>query len=190
MIFTTGGRASGATSTKSRPRSWAAASASSTVNTPSCAPSGAITRRGLIRICRFTRIRGALLFGLSIARCGPPQQKKKRIPGPGIRVTPPVIDGRRSQNPRALPGPERQREGGAGGHHVGQETEGLAPAFDQHRLMKGGMPRRRQAADPGNDLHLAVDRHEGDRVNVSGEVASGRALVEPASELELTPLHH
>src|SRR5207244_1489739 len=162
MIFTTGGRASGATSTKSRPRSWAAASASSTVNTPSCAPSGAITRRGLIRICRFTRIRGALLFGLSIARCGPPQQKKKRIPGDGR----PDVE---SHDPR-------QREVGAGGHDVGQETEGLAPAFDQHRLMKGGMPRRRQAADPGNDLHLAVDRHEGDRVNVSGEVASGRAL--------------
>src|SRR6266480_729768 len=50
MIFATGGRASGATSTRSRPRSCAAANASSTVSTPSCAPSGAITRIGLIRI--------------------------------------------------------------------------------------------------------------------------------------------
>src|SRR6266567_5469735 len=80
MILTTGGRASGATSTRSRPRCCAAASASSTVITPSCSPSGAITRSGLIRICRFTRVRGAL-FVLSIARCGSPpraRQNKKR----------------------------------------------------------------------------------------------------------------
>src|SRR5947207_7493042 len=92
MIFATGGRASGATSTRSRPRSWAAANASSTVSTPSCAPSGAITRIGLMRICRFTRTRGALLFGLSIARCrSPPQEEKKKRtpPASGIRSTHP-----------------------------------------------------------------------------------------------------
>src|SRR5438105_2718551 len=92
MIFATGGRASGATSTRSRPRSWAAANASSTVSTPSCAPSGAITRIGLMRICRFTRTRGALLFGLSIARCrSPPQEEKKKRtpPASGIRSTSP-----------------------------------------------------------------------------------------------------
>src|SRR5206468_5443931 len=61
--------------------SCAAANASSTVSTPSCAPSGAITRMGLMRICRLTRTRGALLFGLSIARCcSPPQARKKRTP--------------------------------------------------------------------------------------------------------------
>src|SRR6266516_2428774 len=89
MIFTTGGRASGATSTRSRPRSCAAARASSTVITPSCAPSGAITRRGLIRICLFTRMRGALLFVLSIARCrSPPQREvKSGFQPPGIRVS-------------------------------------------------------------------------------------------------------
>src|SRR6184192_2426703 len=57
MIFATGGRASGATSTRSRPRSCAAANASSTVSTPSCAPSGAITRIGLIRQIRISPIR-------------------------------------------------------------------------------------------------------------------------------------
>src|SRR6266542_3021985 len=87
MIFATGGRASGATSTRSRPLTCAAASASSTVITPSCAPSGPITRMGLIRICRFTRTRGALLLVLSIARwCSPPQAKEKADPRrPGIR---------------------------------------------------------------------------------------------------------
>src|SRR6266496_6790160 len=124
MIFTTGGRASGATSTRSRPRSTAAASASSTVITPSCAPSGAITRSGLIRICRFTRMRGALLFVLSIARCrSPPQRRKKkripvamesalRQPSSAIRRPQPRTrdTGRRSSNPRALSrAPERQR---------------------------------------------------------------------------------
>jgi hypothetical protein len=29
--------------------------------TPNCSPSGAMTRRGLMRICRFTRVRGVLL---------------------------------------------------------------------------------------------------------------------------------
>src|SRR6266540_2879827 len=62
MILTTGGRASGATSTRSRPRSFAAAIASSIVNTPSWSPLSAITRTGLIRICRLTRVRGALLL--------------------------------------------------------------------------------------------------------------------------------
>src|SRR5258705_6947680 len=62
MILTTGGRASGATSTRSRPRSFAAAIASSIVSTPSWSPLSAITRTGLIRICRLTRVRGALLL--------------------------------------------------------------------------------------------------------------------------------
>src|SRR5437867_158615 len=91
MIFATGGRASGATSTRSRPRSCAAANASSTVSTPSCAPSGAITRIGLIRICRLTRMRGVLLFGFSIARCrSPPRERKSglRLPGNPLDLTP------------------------------------------------------------------------------------------------------
>src|SRR5437016_4277456 len=111
MIFATGGRASGATSTRSRPRSCAAASASSTVSTPSCAPSGAITRIGLIRICRFTRTRGALLFGLSIARCrSPPQRRKEKADSAGSGnplPSPPLSrlaegSGVKSRNPRAL----------------------------------------------------------------------------------------
>src|ERR1041384_7079793 len=61
MILTTGGRASGATSTRSRPRSCAAASASSIASTPSCWPSSAIARTGLMRIIRLIRVRGCLL---------------------------------------------------------------------------------------------------------------------------------
>src|SRR6266571_3270594 len=68
MILTTGGRASGATSTRSSPRACAAAMASSIGSTPSCSPSFAITRTVLMRICRFSRIRWVLLF--SITRAG------------------------------------------------------------------------------------------------------------------------
>src|SRR6266487_2456440 len=68
MILTTGGRASGATSTRSSPRACAAAMASSIGSTPSCSPSFAITRTGLMRICLLTRIRWVLLF--SITRAG------------------------------------------------------------------------------------------------------------------------
>src|SRR5690606_5739967 len=55
MIRTTGGRAFGATSTRSRPWLSATASASSTDMMPSWTPSAPMTRTGLIRICRFTR---------------------------------------------------------------------------------------------------------------------------------------
>src|SRR5881392_385209 len=84
MIFATGGRASGATSTRSRPRSWAAANASSTVSTPSCAPSGAITRIGLMRICRFPRTRGALLFAIESPNNTAPRVRVNRQ----IRISP------------------------------------------------------------------------------------------------------
>jgi len=52
MILTTGGRAVGATSTRSSPRSCAAASASSMGRTPSCSPVAVMTRTGLMRIMR------------------------------------------------------------------------------------------------------------------------------------------
>jgi len=56
------------------------------LNTPNCSPSGAITRIGLMRICRLTRMRGALLLVLSIARFGsPPQKGKADSDRPGIR---------------------------------------------------------------------------------------------------------
>src|SRR2546425_2666975 len=113
MILATGGRASGATSTRSRPRSTAAASASSTVITPSCSPSGAMTRMGLVRICRFTRMRGALLLVLSIARFGsPPQESEKRTPAApesAIASRRPPAEGSRHRNPRALSEPPERR---------------------------------------------------------------------------------
>src|SRR6476620_2067302 len=62
MILTTGGRAVGATSTRSSPRSIAAANASSIGSTPSCSPAAVITRTGLIRIIRLTRIRFSRSF--------------------------------------------------------------------------------------------------------------------------------
>src|SRR5215208_1709751 len=62
MILTTGGRAVGATSTRSNPRSIAAAKASSIGSTPSCSPAAVITRTGLIRIIRLTRIRFSRSF--------------------------------------------------------------------------------------------------------------------------------
>src|SRR6266571_3240911 len=87
MILTTGGRARGATSTRSRPRSCAAARASSIVKTPSWSPLSAITRTGLMRICRFTRVRGALLLLSSGGRCAVSLIKVKTDPGcpPQIR---------------------------------------------------------------------------------------------------------
>ena len=66
MILTTGGRAVGATSTRSCPRSSANANASSMASTPNCSPSLPITRTGLIRIWRFT----LTLFSRSLVDSG------------------------------------------------------------------------------------------------------------------------
>lgn len=74
MILTTGGRAVGATSTRSSPRSVAAARASSMGSTPSCSPLAVMTRTGLMRIWRLTRIR----FSRSLVDSEPPPRKKKR----------------------------------------------------------------------------------------------------------------
>jgi len=70
---TTGGLAVGATSTRSNPSSWARASATSTSRMPSCEPSGAITRTGLMRICRLTRTRLVLSWIVG----APPRKKRK-----------------------------------------------------------------------------------------------------------------
>src|SRR2546427_111811 len=91
MILTTGGRARGATSTRSRPRSCAAARASSIVKTPSWSPLSAITRTGLMRICRFTRVRGALLLLSSGGRCAVSLIKVKTDPGCPPRSATPHI---------------------------------------------------------------------------------------------------
>src|SRR3954469_2536790 len=55
MMRQTGGRASGATSTRSRPCSSAISIARSIGMIPTCSPSGLITRTGLMRIWRLTR---------------------------------------------------------------------------------------------------------------------------------------
>ena len=55
MIRQTGGFSFGATSTRSRPASRARLSASSVGMIPSCSPSPAITRIGVIRICSLIR---------------------------------------------------------------------------------------------------------------------------------------
>ena len=53
--LTTGGRASGATSTRSNPVSSALSRASSMLTIPTCSPSSAMRRMGLIRIWSLTR---------------------------------------------------------------------------------------------------------------------------------------
>src|SRR5439155_1212664 len=175
MIFATGGRASGATSTRSRPRSCAAANASSTVSTPSCAPSGAITRIGLIRICRLTRMRGVLLFGFSIARCrSPPRERKSGLQGD-----------ERLQVVSHDPG---KRQMGAGRDEVCEKADPLTAALNQYRLVIGHVSGRREAADAGKGLRVAVDERERDRLEVGREVTRRRALVGVARELQLPPL--
>lgn len=62
MSLTTGGRASGATSTRSSPRSSARSRASSIETIPTCPPSSSIRRTGLIRICSFIRVPSWLIF--------------------------------------------------------------------------------------------------------------------------------
>src|SRR3972149_5572268 len=55
MILQTGGSELGATSTRSRSRSWAAWMASGTDKTPSCSPSSSMTRTSRARMSWFTR---------------------------------------------------------------------------------------------------------------------------------------
>src|SRR5437867_8826336 len=82
MILTTGGRAIGATSTRSSPRASAAARASSIDKTPSCSPESEMTRTGLIRIIRLTRVRRSRSFVLSGR---PPVVAKQKHPaGRGV----------------------------------------------------------------------------------------------------------
>ena len=85
MILTTGGRAVGATSTRSSPRSSAAASASSIGSTPSCSPVLVMTRTGLMRIIRLTRTRRSRSFVDSASLLG---EKENGHPGsPGCPAT-------------------------------------------------------------------------------------------------------
>src|SRR6266404_693313 len=79
---------------------------------------------------------------------------------------------------------------GAGRDEVREETHSLTAALDQHRLVIGDVPRRRQAADPGERLRLAVDERERDLLAVGRKVARRRALVPVARELQLPPLYY
>src|SRR5205814_6367684 len=161
-ILTTGGRASGATSTRSSPRCCAAANASSTVITPSCSPSGAITRRGLMRICRFTRVRGAL-FVLSIARCGSPpraRQNKKRA-APAY----PIV-GTKLAAPERLHKAERfALAGEPSRHHIRVVLEAEQPLFRFRLLVQPPLRLERHewlqvvAHDPGQ-RKVGRGRHE------------------------------
>src|SRR2546422_257211 len=132
MILTTGGRASGATSTRSRPRSFAAAIASSIVNTPSWSPLSAITRTGLMRICRLTRVRGALLLLSRGGRCAVSCRKEKRTrvaPPRSVRPHDHVVEFR---NPGAL-----SRERHAGGALISPAYRIVARNLvERHRLHK------------------------------------------------------
>src|SRR5262245_24206322 len=103
MILTTGGRAIGATSTRSNPRSCAAASASSTGITPSCSPPGPITRTGLMRICRLTRTR----FSRSFVDSGRTSFRKMKKGTPEYRM---------SQHCRRAPGGDAAGRGLGPGH--------------------------------------------------------------------------
>src|SRR6266849_8736676 len=144
MIFTTGGRASGATSTRSRPRSTAAARASSTGITPNCSPSFEITRTGLMRICRFTRVRGCLLLPVSIARNGSPPHEgsEKADPeSPGIRIVVTKL----------------------ADHHRGHKTEPLAVPAQPARHHCGVVLEAQQPLlgfRPGVEPALVLQRHQ------------------------------
>jgi hypothetical protein len=111
MSLTTGGRASGATSTRSNPASSAFALASSIETIPNCSPSPLIRRTGLIRIWSLSRTFCSLMARTSALRSlghppgiQPPgaSTKKKDPVEPGLnamteRLSPPsVIQTRRS----------------------------------------------------------------------------------------------
>src|SRR6266550_1543737 len=77
---------------------------------------------------------------------------------------------------------------GAGRDEVREEADPLTAALNQYRLVIGYVSGRREAADAGKGLRLAVDEREWDRLEVGREVARRRALVGVARELQLPPL--
>src|SRR6266550_3382127 len=155
MILTTGGRASGATSTRSRPRSCAAARASSIDSTPNWSPLSAITRTGLMRICRLTRVRGALLLLSGRGRCfAPGDGVKNADPGcPKIRNSSP--SGEVSKNPGAL---------------SSGEAAGGAPFAPAYRIVDGKLAERHSlhkpdalsffAEPPAHDARIVLENHQ------------------------------
>src|SRR2546426_9265504 len=77
---------------------------------------------------------------------------------------------------------------GAGRDEVREKADPLTAALNQYRLVIRHVSGRREAADAGQGLRLAVDERERDRLEVGREVARRRALVGVARELQLAPL--
>src|SRR5437667_10691038 len=77
---------------------------------------------------------------------------------------------------------------GAGRDEVREEADPLTAALNQYRLVIRHVSGRREAADAGKGLRLAVDERERDRLEVGREVTRRRALVGVARELQLPPL--
>src|SRR5256885_8936301 len=74
---------------------------------------------------------------------------------------------------------------GAGRDEVREKADPLTAAPNQYRLVIGHVSGRREAADAGKGLRLAVDERERDRLEVGREVARRRALVGVARELQV-----
>src|SRR6059036_2850941 len=77
---------------------------------------------------------------------------------------------------------------GAGRDEVCEKADPLTAALNQYRLVIGHVSGRREAADAGKGLRVAVDERERDRLEVGREVTRRRALVGVARELQLPPL--
>src|SRR5256714_10052102 len=77
---------------------------------------------------------------------------------------------------------------GAGRDEIREKADPLTAALNQYRLVIGHVSGRREAADAGKGLRLAVDERERDRLEVGREVARRRALVGVARGLQLPPL--
>src|SRR5437764_13520327 len=74
---------------------------------------------------------------------------------------------------------------GAGRDEVCEKADPLTAALNQYRLVIGHVSGRREAADAGKGLRLALDERERDRLDVGRDVARRRALVGVPRELQL-----
>src|SRR5712664_2696799 len=184
MILTTGGRASGATSTRSRPRSFAAAIASSIVSTPTYhSVDGKLVQPFLVHkpdalpvLCQSPRDdMGVVLENQQpLLRFGALIQPAARL--------------ERDERLQIVAHDPRQRQMGRRGHEIGYKAGPLGAALDQDRLVKRDVTRCRDPANPPQDLRFAVDQLEGHALEVVGEITAGRALIGMLRELELTTL--
>src|SRR2546430_17365212 len=74
---------------------------------------------------------------------------------------------------------------GAGRDEVREKADPLTAALNQYRLVIRHVSGRREAADAGKGLRLALDERERDRLEVGREVARRRALVGVARPVQL-----